>query len=310
MQPLWWKRISALLVSLTLTATAVRADTQITVLPLGDSITAGSEGGYRKAMIRQLHDDHAVTVTTFGSQTDDNLPKGQSAHEGHPGWRIDQLNDNLVKPNPTDKSAHGGYWLFAGDGAKHEAIKPDFVTLMAGINDLNQMIGDDPESPMTARSDEILKTLQKRFIAITTTLTDTLPEATILMGGCIPYNNGLLNQKQTGANEDNRRAWGKQDGVNPEQEHGVNHWVIQFNKWIRDVYVPQLQKAGKKVVYVDVYAKFILPDGTVRGWSDKEPERTHGPAAYGDYGLHPNQFGYQLMGEAWTAAIVERLPKK
>jgi hypothetical protein len=40
----------------------------------------------------------------------------------------------------------------------------------------------------------------------------------------------------------------------------VNHQVILFNRWIRDTCVPELQKAGKRRVhYVDVYAKFILP---------------------------------------------------
>jgi hypothetical protein len=138
-----------------------------------------------------------------------------------------------------------------------------------------------------------------------TTLTDNLPESTVLMGGCIPFNNGLLDEKLTGATEANRTKWAAEDGVSPQQECGVNHWVLQFNKWIRDVYVPELQKRGKKVHYVDVYSTFILPDGTVRGWNNNEPERTKGPAAYGDYGLHPNLFGYSLMGEAWAKAIAE-----
>ena len=36
----------------------------------------------------------------------------------------------------------------------------------------------------------------------------------------------------------NRATLAKQDGVNEQQELGVNHWVILFNKWIKDTYVP------------------------------------------------------------------------
>lgn len=301
----FWSAIFAIMTSTGLAS----AGESVSVMPLGDSITAGSAGGYRKPLAQKLADDCHCSIITVGSQTDASLPPGQQAHEGHPGWRIDQLTDNLLGVNAVDAGANGGYWLNGGHGTGRAAVHPTFVTVMAGINDLNQMIGNDPQKPMSDRSDQILQTLQQRMQKLVGTLTDTLPNSTILLGGCIPYANGLLNDKFTGAASANRAAWARSDDVNPMQELGVNHWVLMFNKWLANTYVPELQKQGKKVYYVDVYSKFILPDGTVRGWNNKEPENTAGPSAYADFGLHPNAFGYAQMGDAWAAAIEKRMEK-
>jgi hypothetical protein len=77
-------------------------------------------------------------------------------------------------------------------------VYPQFVTVMAGINDINQMIGKDPAHPMSDRSDAILATVEDRLTRLVTTLTAERPAATVLLGGCIPYDNGLLNDKLTG----------------------------------------------------------------------------------------------------------------
>ena len=290
------------------TAGWARAET-ISVMPLGDSITAGTTpGGYRGPMVRKLTDTYGFTVTTIGTQTDPSLKPGWQAHEGHGGWRIDQLYDNLLGVNPVDASAHGGYWLNGGHGTGREAIHPQFITVMAGINDIDNFIGNDKSNPMSGRSDAILKTIEDRLTKLVTTLTTARPDATILLGGCIPYNNGLLDEHLTGTTAGNRDLWARQDGVSDKQELGVNHWVILFNKWIRDTYVPLLQKAGKKVYFVDLYADFILPDGSVRSWNNKPPEATDGPAGYGDYGLHPNAFGYRLIGDTLADAVHDHAP--
>lgn len=296
-----WIRAVAVGVAMSMAAVASAAE-PVCLLPLGDSITAGVEGGWRKPLVERLEQKYGLTVTTVGSVVDPALPAGRQAHEGHPGWRLDQLTTNLIGRNEAEVGPRGGYWLTGGHDTGREAIRPTVVTVMAGINDLNQMFVDPRGRPMSERSDEILSTLQSRMRA----LVGTLPaDATLLLGGCTPYANGLLDERRTGATKENRERWAKEDGVSPEQELGVNHWVIAFNRWIRDAYVPELKRAGRKVEYVDVYAKFILPDGSVRGWSNQEPENSEGPAGYGDYGLHPNRFGYGLMAEAWAEAIAK-----
>jgi lysophospholipase L1-like esterase len=299
------RRFAWVLVGMALAVAGIsRAQTAISVMPLGDSITAGTTpGGYRQPMVERLATRYGLTVTTIGTQTDSSMKPGQQAHEGHGGWRIDQLAGNLLGVDAVDASGHGGFWLNGGHDTAREPVRPDFFTIMAGINDINQTIGDDKSNPMSGRSDAILKTLQDRLTKLVDILTSERPDSTILLGGCIPYANGLLNDQMTGATAANRAAWARQDGVSEQQELGVNHWVVLFNKWIKDTYVPKLQQAGKKVYYVDLYASFILPDGSVRGWNNKPPESTEGPAGYGDYGLHPNEFGYHLIGETFAKAI-------
>ena len=304
MQRFAWMFVGAVLA----VAGVTQAQTAVSVMPLGDSITAGTTpGGYRKPLVEKLTTKYGLTVTTVGTQIDKALDEGHQAHEGHGGWRIDQLTDNLLGANVVDVGAHGGYWLKGGHDTGRDAIHPQFVTVMAGINDINSFIGDDKSSPMSGRSDKILSTLKQRQTKLVEALTKNLPDSTILVAGCIPYNNGLISDQLTGATKENREKWGKQDGVSEQQENGVNHWVILFNKWIKDTYVPQLQKAGKNVYFVDLYADFILPDGSVRGWNNKPPQSTDGPDGYGDYGLHPNEFGYRLIGESLADAIHAQL---
>jgi lysophospholipase L1-like esterase len=105
------------------------------ILPLGDSITAGSGssgGGYRVELFR-----NAVlakkTVTFVGSQSEGPDAVGgvpfPKRHEGHPGYTIDgqmgilQLTVNAIR-----------------------TAKPNIVTLMIGTNDVNGYV-DLPNAP-------------------------------------------------------------------------------------------------------------------------------------------------------------------
>ncbi len=91
----------------------------IRILPLGDSITHGTgssdRSGYRPGLYRALT-AAGVRVDLVGSQR-----TGRGAdtdHEGHPGWRIDQVHARL------------GRWIPAAD--------PDVVLLDIGTNDYVQ----------------------------------------------------------------------------------------------------------------------------------------------------------------------------
>src|ERR1700722_5159604 len=73
-------------------------------------------------------------------------------------WEQRRLRYNAAlvgSVNGVDPSAHGGYWLEGGHGTGRAAIRPQFVTVMAGINDINQFIGNDSTSPMSDRSEKI-----------------------------------------------------------------------------------------------------------------------------------------------------------
>ncbi len=83
-------------------------DSPVTVMPLGDSIT-GLESSYRQ-YLQQLYGNKIIFV---GSQHD-----AYGYHEGHPGFRADEL------------AIYAGSWC--------GAVRPKFILLHAGTNDLGQ----------------------------------------------------------------------------------------------------------------------------------------------------------------------------
>jgi lysophospholipase L1-like esterase len=106
-------------------------------LPLGDSITWGCGNGfaahepndgceadaasYRVPTAQSLEQAN-ISVTTVGTRSAGpaSSPAAWRAHEGHPGWRIDQLN------------ATAATWA---------AFEPDVITVLAGANDCLQSDG-------------------------------------------------------------------------------------------------------------------------------------------------------------------------
>src|SRR4051812_49089883 len=91
----------------------------VRVMPLGDSITDGYNvpGGYRIELWQRMASaGNVVDFVGSGSNGPANL--GDHDHEGHSGWRIDQLDANIVG------------WL--GTSA------PRTVLLHIGTNDMNQ----------------------------------------------------------------------------------------------------------------------------------------------------------------------------
>jgi lysophospholipase L1-like esterase len=69
----------------------------VRVMPLGDSITEGTQvpGGYRIGLWQRLGSG-GYRVDFTGSQFNGPASLGDHDHEGHPGWRIDQIDANIV----------------------------------------------------------------------------------------------------------------------------------------------------------------------------------------------------------------------
>ena len=283
---------------------------EFSVLPLGDSITAGNGyGGYRAQLGADLtsqgHTFHLLgsQVMEDGGETAASLraPYDGLHHEGHGGWRIDQLDANLDGNPNTDGSSNGGYFITGGNSTGRAAIYPNYALVLAGINDVNQYFGQKADAGQVMDANELLPILQNRVTSLVDNLSTLRPDTHIMLSNVIPYANGLLSDQVTGATTAQRQIWGTEDGVSPEQELGVNHFVILYNKWLKDEFVPAQQQAGVNIQLVDQYKNFIMPDGSVRGWGPDEPN------GYADYGLHPNQYGYDLMGSTWAAAINEHV---
>ncbi|WP_181787373.1 SGNH/GDSL hydrolase family protein [Streptomyces phytophilus] len=92
----------------------------VRIMPLGDSITDGYTfypGSYRVELWRRLAAD-GRTADFVGSLANGPAELADRDHEGHTGWRIDQLD------------AHTDAWLQQSD--------PRTITLLIGTNDLNQ----------------------------------------------------------------------------------------------------------------------------------------------------------------------------
>ena len=127
-----------------------------TIMPLGDSITFGetapeanTPGGYRGYLAQDLTAD-GVAWTYVGS-SEDNAPlgadPGRYRHEGHPGFRIDQVAADLDGPDP---GADGGYWL-TGGGVRPRVL-PGVVVVHIGTNDVAQAYDPRGDYPGGYRS--------------------------------------------------------------------------------------------------------------------------------------------------------------
>jgi lysophospholipase L1-like esterase len=91
----------------------------VRVMPLGDSITEGTQvpGGYRIGLWQRFT-SNGYRVDFVGSQFNGPSSLGDHDHEGHPGWRIDQIDANIVG------------WL--------QTFTPHTVLLHIGTNDVLQ----------------------------------------------------------------------------------------------------------------------------------------------------------------------------
>ncbi|MCX6928550.1 MAG: GDSL-type esterase/lipase family protein, partial [Verrucomicrobia bacterium] len=93
----------------------------IRIMPVGDSITygAGAPGGYRLPLY-QLLTNAGFNVDYVGTQTDNGAPGlPDPDHEGHRGWRIDQIDSIIL-------------------GAFDSISDPDVILLLIGTNDYGQ----------------------------------------------------------------------------------------------------------------------------------------------------------------------------
>ena len=136
-------------------------------LPLGDSITWACGNGYLphepddgceadaagyRIPVAQALEQANITITAVGSRSAGpaSAPAAWKSHEGHPGWRIDQLN------------ATAANWT---------AYSPDVITMLAGANDCLQ--GDGAPLAIT------------RMVTLLNTTMTALPKAFILVGSIL-----------------------------------------------------------------------------------------------------------------------------
>ena len=128
----------------------------VRVMPLGDSITEGTQvpGGYRIGLWQRFT-TNGYRVDFVGSQFNGPASLGDHDHEGHPGWRIDQIDANIVG------------WL--------QTFTPHTVLLHIGTNDVLQNFN--------------LSTAPNRLSTLLDHITNTAPTAEVFVAQITPLAN-------------------------------------------------------------------------------------------------------------------------
>jgi lysophospholipase L1-like esterase len=120
------------------------------IMPLGDSLTDGynSPGGYRTYLWSKFSADN-LTIDFVGSLVNGPTGLGDRDHEGHSGWRIDQIANSAVN------------WL--------NVYRPDIVLLLIGTNDMAQgyQLSTAPDR-LSALIDQITSTLPDAHVVVST----------------------------------------------------------------------------------------------------------------------------------------------
>ncbi|XVS61532.1 ricin-type beta-trefoil lectin domain protein [Actinosynnema sp. CA-299493] len=139
---------------------AAESNGGVRVMPLGDSITEGTQvpGGYRIGLWQRFGSG-GYRVDFVGSQFNGPGSLGDHDHQGHPGWRIDQIDANVVT------------WL--------RNTTPRTVLLHIGTNDIlqNYNVSGAPA----------------RLSALVDRITATAPNADVLVATIIPLANSGQN---------------------------------------------------------------------------------------------------------------------
>jgi lysophospholipase L1-like esterase len=147
-----------LLAGVTLQSGSATAESNggVRVMPLGDSITEGTQvpGGYRIGLWQRFGAG-GFRVDLVGSQFNGPASLGDHDHEGHPGWRIDQIDANIVG------------WL--------RTTTPHTVLLHIGTNDVLQNVN--------------LSGAPARLSTLVDHITATVPGAEVFVATIIPLAN-------------------------------------------------------------------------------------------------------------------------
>lgn len=223
---------------------AVQTAFALVILPLGDSITDGYQvpGGYRTELYERLT-NAGVSFAFVGSQTDNPTAPltagGQVHHEGHSGYRTDQIYNNLEGTDGTAGN-NGGYWIIGGNGTGRSAISPDIVLLHIGTNDRTQ--GEPPS------------TMYAKLVILLNDLKADLPNAKVFVASLIPRTD------------------------NATYETGQQTYNAMIPALVASL--------GTNFHFVDLHSVV-----------------TPAEVADGNSGVHPDQAGYDAMGDAWFNAL-------
>ena len=246
----------------------------VTVYPLGDSITFGASGpyavtpgGYRGTLSEDLSSS-GVTVDYVGTSTGNppvSADLGAFRHDGHPGFRIDQVGTDLEHYDNTSGS-DGGFWMTGGSG--HSAIHPQVVILLIGTNDILENFDPGRNYPggydnsVTWERDQFVSDMTARLWSLLTELEHLDPGMRLVLCTIPPM--GVRSHDPTDA---------------------------AFNRAVRSSVEPTARFLGMRIVLADVEADFLTQP------SDQ-------PDLIGPDGVHPTPVGYTRMAGLLAKAVI------
>jgi lysophospholipase L1-like esterase len=247
------------------------------IWPLGDSITLGAgvpdPGGYRDPLDRTLRLDgvgHKFLGTWTQNPSATLLADGEAHHDGHGGYRVDQVLTDLTG-FANGKTDNGGYWL---TGTAHRApIYPDVVIIHLGTNDIFRQYDPGVRYPTsnglvdfsdTAQRHRFVGDLTQRLTALLDKIYALRPHARIVLSSIVPMHAPYLVAS------------------------------ADYASWVSSL-VAKERARGHKIVFADVFHTFMKRS---RG-RGVEPN----PGLVGPKGFHPTPAGYELMGHIFTKYV-------
>jgi autotransporter-associated beta strand protein len=218
--------------TLRLAASQILLPSNLDVMPTGDSITFGANGGYRSPLFSSIQaiapGFHFVGDSTLNPGT---LPAGQQNHAGHSSYSSIDIHNNLDGLDLTtfntygdaSRNPNGGFWLTGrtadANGPARDPLYPDVILLLVGANDIFRLTMNAQQA-------------HDSYTALLTKITTLRPDAHVFMAKITPHANATQNQK-----------------------------AIAYNAVVAQVY-DEFKAAGKNVTLVDLHTGYTggLPD--------------------------------------------------
>ena len=242
---------------------------QVTIMPLGDSATAGvdyytdTSGCWRDPLVHDLSTS-GFSFTLVGANNGGTTPyltaTGNTFHNGYGFYKIDDILNNLSasnQPNPGD-SNEGGYWITGGGGTGRGPVHPTIILLEIGANDIIYQSDPQTSNPTQAQFEA---DMEARLYTLVTTLHSQAltPNSIIVVAQIYPLNNSPTFDQE----------------------------IVAYNSYIKNTLIPSLSYTRTE----DNYTPFLNADGSVNS------------LLLGSDNVHPTRYGYPLIAQNFAAAV-------
>jgi lysophospholipase L1-like esterase len=253
------------------------------IWPLGDSITFGLTGssaripgGYRAPLDADLtaaNVAHLFVGTSNQNPTQLLLNEGEAQHDGHSGYRVDQVTADLNGVAGGGSDA-GGYWL-TGAGTR-AAITPDVVVIHLGTNDILQRYDPGITYPtasgqvdysQASQRAQFVKDLTLGLAGLVEAIYRQRPQTRIVLSAIAPIETSTYLAATT------------------DFFQGVSR-LVSYERGL-----------GRAVVMADVFHAFFLSPTSGQ----------FAPGLMSAGGIHPTTAGYAVMAGVFTGAIRQLL---